>query len=177
MFDLERIVYSVFLASAIIAAGVLAWRILELILTWFDVTIFKMRSNANMVTPDEHGLLPVARQSLESGALVPSVLGLVNPALVRPDLNGLLPVDQSLITSNVAAEQVLQLLGSYLLNGRPQANVPNSISYAPHMIYKNDIKAEGGAQLPALPAVQPKSFWSCSRAISCQRISFSWVSA
>lgn len=158
MFDLERIMLSVFLASVIIAVGVLAWRVAELVMVWFDVTIFKMKSDASMITPDERGLLPVARQPLEAGALVPSVLGLVNPALVRPDANGLLPVDQSLITSNAAAEQVLQLLASYLLNGRPQANVPNSISYAPHMIYKNDIKAEGGAEVPALPAFTPKSF-------------------
>jgi len=158
MFDLERIMFSMLLASAIIAAGVIAWRVLELTLTWFDVTIFKMRSDANMIAPDERGLLPVARQLLEAGALVPGVLGLVNPALVRPDERGLLPVHQSLVDSNVIAEQVLQLLASHLLNGRPQANVPSSISYAPHMIYKNDIKAEGGAEVPALPAFTPKSF-------------------
>lgn len=156
--DVEKLLFSVFLASIIIGVGVLAWRIVELVMVWFDVTIFKMRSDASMVIPDERGLLPVARQPLESGALVPGVLGLVNPAMVRPDANGLMPVHQSLIDSNVAAEQILALLASHLLNGRPMQPVPNSISYAPHMIYKNDIKAEGGADVPALPAFTPKSF-------------------
>lgn len=158
MIDIDRILLAIILSSAIMLVGIFVYRLAELALTWFDVTIFKMRSDANMIVPDERGLLPVARKPLEAGALVPGVLGLVNPALVRPDANGLMPVHQSLIDSNVIAEQVLALLASHLLNGRPQANVPNSISYAPHMITKTDIKAEGGADVPALPAFTPKSF-------------------
>lgn len=126
---------------------------------WRDGIVCRLRSDAAMIAPDERGLLPVARQALESGALVPGALNLMNPALVRPDERGLLPIDQSLLTSNAAAEQALALLASYLLNGRPTPNVPHSISYAPHMAYRNDVNAIDQNAHALAPTVQPSDFW------------------
>lgn len=126
---------------------------------WQFSIVRRLRGDAELIAPDERGLLPVARQSLESGALVHGALGLVNPALVRPDANGLLPIHQSLIESNAAAEQVLALLASYLLNGRPMPNVPHSISYAPHMAYRNDVNGIGQDSPIVAPTVQPSDFW------------------
>lgn len=138
----------------------LLWRLVCLVDTWFSSKEHTIASNAQMIAPDERGLLPVARQAIEAGQLVQEALGLVNPALVRPDERGLLPVSQSLLTSNAAAEQVLALLASHVLNGRPVANVPHSISYAPHVAYRNDVNAIG-QEAQALPvAAQPGDFWS-----------------
>lgn len=79
-------------------------------------------------------------------------------ALVQPDQNGLLPVARNLLESGAITNQLLMLAAQHVANHAPVQPVPQSISYAPHMITKTDVKAEGGAQLPALPAPPAKSF-------------------
>lgn len=79
-------------------------------------------------------------------------------SLVSPDSNGLLPVSRAILQNGVITNQVLMLAAQNVANRQPVQPVPNSITYAPHLISKNDVRTESGAQLPALAAVQPKSF-------------------
>lgn len=79
-------------------------------------------------------------------------------ALVGADINGMFPVARQLLESGALTNQILLLAAQHIANQQPVQPVPHSISYAPHMISKNDVRAEGGAALPALPAPAAKNF-------------------
>ncbi|MFN8493997.1 MAG: ATP-binding protein [Caldilineaceae bacterium] len=78
--------------------------------------------------------------------------------LISPDSAGLLPVSRAILQNGMITNQVLMLAAQHVQNGQPVQPVPTSITYSPHVAYRNDVKAEGSAQLPALAAVQTKSF-------------------
>ncbi len=81
-------------------------------------------------------------------------------ALVQPDANGLLPVARQLLASGAVTNQVLMLAAQHVANHAPVQPVPQTITYSPHIAYKNDVNAtsQAAAVLPA--NVQPNDFWS-----------------
>lgn len=98
-----------FYAFVIVAAGAILWKLLMSILTWFDVAMVRMHQNVSKET------------------------------LIKPDEHGLLPVNLDNLTSNELTERVVALLAAHVANSQPQKNVPQSLTYAPHI--KNNVDA------------------------------------
>lgn len=70
--------------------------------------------------------------------------------IIRPDENGLLPVSRAMIDGGAITEVVLAAIHAFIEVQRPAANVPHSLTYAPHI--KNDKLAvvdDSPAQLEA----------------------------
>lgn len=137
----------------------IAWFLEPILSAWQYSVVRRLRSDAELMAPDAEGRLPVARQTLETGALVPGNYGLVDPALIRPDGRGLMPLHRDTLARLEYTEQLLQLMASQILNGRPMPHVPASVTYAPHMAYRNDVNAQGADVQGLVPVVQPKDFW------------------
>ncbi|MFN8487130.1 MAG: type IV secretory system conjugative DNA transfer family protein [Caldilineaceae bacterium] len=80
-------------------------------------------------------------------------------SLVQPDSNGLLPVARQLLESGALTNQILMLAAQHVTNHQPVQPVPNTITYSPHMAYRNDVNAIGQEAQTPLPSLVTQDFW------------------
>lgn len=59
--------------------------------------------------------------------------------LVQPRADGMLPVPRDLLAGGAFTQQALMLAAQHIANQAPLQPVPHSISYAPHVLGKNDV--------------------------------------